>query len=157
MRNLIYVMLVVFLPLTLASDTQHRFKVHVGVNGDDKTTTGILTSHLKRELRALGDVDIVGWTGDWKYTIRVFYHEIKTKGGVKTGNLAIASITEARLYKHYLKDFVQQDIIKPVLPGTLGVAYWPKDDLQEWCISTVGAFNDDELDSVRLLNSIQIE
>ncbi len=53
MRNLISVILMVFLPLTLASDTQHRFKVYVSVDGDDETTTGLLTSHLKRELRAL--------------------------------------------------------------------------------------------------------
>ena len=85
MRNLISVMLIVFLPLTLASQTQHRFKVCVHVSGDDETTTSLLKSHLKRELRALGDVDIVGWDGDWEFRIAVVYHEIKTKGGVKTG------------------------------------------------------------------------
>ena len=52
MRNLISVMLIVFLPLALASETQHRFKVYVIVDGDDEPTTSLLTSHLKKELRA---------------------------------------------------------------------------------------------------------
>ena len=149
MRNLISVILVVFLPLTLASDTQHRFKVYVGVDGKDETTTSLLTSHLKRELRALGDVDIVGYKDDWRFAIRVTYLEHKTEGGVKTGSLSIASIKEKRLYKHYLKDFVQQDIVKPVFPGSLWVAIWHKDRLQEWCISEAGNFNDDFLEFVR--------
>ena len=142
-------MLMVLLPLTLASDTQHRFKVYVHVSGRDETTTGLLTSHLKRELRALGDVDIVGWDDDWKFMIRVSYLEHTRVSGVKTGWLSIASISEDRLYKHYLKDFVQQDIIKPVIPGSLGVSVWSKDTLQEWCISEVGSFNDKELEVAR--------
>ena len=54
MKNLICMILIVFLPLTLTSQTQHRFQVYVSVEGNDKTITNILTSHLKRELRALG-------------------------------------------------------------------------------------------------------
>lgn len=144
MRNLISVMLMVLLPLTLASDTQHRFKVYVEVDGDHKTTTGLLTSHLKRELRALEDVDIVGYADDWEYAIRVSYLEHETKGGVKTGDLSIAYIREIRVPKFNLKDDIND--IKMVLPGKLGVAHWTKDNLQEWCILKVGHFNDDYLE-----------
>ena len=73
--------------------------------------------------------------------IRVVYLE-HTKGGVKTGGLSIASALEERLYKRYLKDFVQQDIIKPVLHGGLWVSVWLKDDLHAWCISAAGNIND---------------
>ncbi len=153
MRNLVSVMLIVLLPLTLASDTQHRFKVYVSVDGDDETTTGLLTSHLKRELRALGDVDIVGWDGDWEFRIAAVYHEIKTKGGVKTGNLSIAHTYQARVPKHFLKDYVHY--IKAVYPGFLGAAHWPKDNLQEWCVYAAGNFNDDTLEFERGIRKSQ--
>ena len=146
MRNLLSMMLVVFLPLTLASDTQHRFKVYVSVDGKNDTVTSILTSHLKKELRALGDVDIVGSDDDWKYAIRAFYIQM-TKSGVKTGGLSIATITETRVPKFYLKENVRN--MKVVLPGVLGVAYWPEDRLQEWCISEIGSFNDNVLEIAR--------
>ena len=155
MKNLISVILMVFLPLTLASDTQLRFQVYVEVEGDNETITGILTSHLKRELRALGDVDIVGYDDDWWHAIRVHYVEHVTKGGVKTGGLSIASIREIRLGKPHFKDgkFHFKDDsrnIKAVLfPSPLAVAVWPKDNLQEWCISITGHFNDDSLEYLR--------
>ena len=147
MKNLICMILTVFLPLTLASQTQHRFQVYVSVEGNDKTITNILTSHLKKEFRALGDVDIAGKDDDWGYAIRVFYVETKTEGGVKTGGLSIASIMEMRLGKFYFKD--DSHNIKAVFPGILGAAYWGKDNLQEWCISRAGSFNDTYLETYR--------
>lgn len=147
MRVLSYVLLVVFLPLTLASDTQHRFKVYVDVDGDDETITSLLTSHLKRELRALGDVDIVGYDGGWIFAFRVFYLEQKTKGGVKTGYLSIAYITETRVSPSFFKDDISR--LKVVYPGRLGAATWAKERVQELCISITGDFNDDTLDFVR--------
>ncbi len=147
MRNLIYVMLIVLLPLTLASQTQHRFKVFVSVDGDDETTTGLLTSHLKRELRALGDVDIVRYADDWEYVICVVYKE-HDRGGVKTGSLSIAYTMDYRIPKFDLKENVNH--FKVVLfPGNLGVANWSKDNLQAWCISRAGVFNDDYLEVAR--------
>lgn len=144
MKNLICVMLMVFLPLTLASDTQHRFKVYVKVIGDDETTTSLLTSHLKRELRALGDVDIVvRYEDDWEFRIAVRYLEHEKSSG-KTGGLSIAYTTQPRVPKSYLKDNVNN--IKAVFPGTLAAAVWHKDNLQAWCISAAGDLNDDYLE-----------
>ena len=152
MKNLISVILVVFLPLTLASETQHRFQVYVSVDkNDDETTTGLLTSHLKRELRALGDVDIVGTDDNWEYALRVFYIEEETIGDVKTGWVSIAYIVETRVAKAFLSDVAHEIKIKAVYPGTLGVAHWHKDRLQEWCISTAGQVNDSRLEFVRSL------
>ena len=149
MKNLISVILVVFLPLTLASQTQHRFQVYVRVvEGDDATLTSLITSHLKRELRALGDVDIVGHGDDWEYTIGVIYLEHE-RGGVKTGTLSIASTMQVCVPKFYFSDaFVNT---KAVIPGNLRVATWSKDTLQEWCISEAGDFNDKYLEFFRSL------
>ena len=151
MKNLISVILVVFLPLTLASQTQHRFQVYVIVSGENDTITSILSSHLKRELRALGDVDIVGWDDDWEYALRVFYLEEETIGGVKTGWVSIAYIVETRVAKAFLSDAAHEIKLKAVYPGTLGVAHWHRDNLQEWCISAAGKVNDSRLEFVRSL------
>ena len=150
MKHLICVMLVVFLPLTLASETQLRFQVYVSVGGDNETITTLITSHLKRELRALGDVDIVGYNDDWRYMIDVFYLEHKTKSGVKTGNLSIARTMAIRVPKFVFSDAFLDT--KAVLPGTLGVAVWTKDELQKWCISEAGSFNDEHLEPNRSLS-----
>ena len=153
MKNLISVILMVFLPLTLASQTQHRFQVYVEVSGDNETITGILTSHLKRELRALGDVDIVGEDDDWDYVMRVIYRENATKGGVKTGGVSIASYMAIRVPKFWFKDAFQDTDLKAVsFPVNLGTSFWPKDNLQEWCISEAGSFNDLYLESYRSLS-----
>ena len=146
MKNLISVILMVYLPLTLASETQHRFQVYVDVEGDDETITNILTSHLKRELRALGDVDIVGEDDDWGYALRVRYIEHE-RGGVKTGDLSIAYIREMCLGKFYFKDDSRNTMA--IFPGILRVSVWDKDNLQGLCISVVGYFNDTHLESYR--------
>ena len=49
----------VSMPLTLASDTQHPLTVYVSVDIKNETTRSLLLSYIKRELRSLGDVDIV--------------------------------------------------------------------------------------------------
>ena len=139
MKNLVCLMLMVFLPLTLASETQHRFKVYVYVGGKDKTTTNLISSYLKRELQTLGYVDIIGYLGDWKYRFDVVYVEVLAKDGANTGKLAIASMMQKRVEKFYLKDNFSN--LKVVFPGHLGASYWDKDDLQKWCISEVADFN----------------
>ena len=103
------------------SETQHRYKVSVSVLGDDETITNLPTSHLKKELRALGDVDVVGYGDDWEYFINVFYVETKTADGAKTGSLAIARSFAKRVPKFYFKEIASLTIA--TFRETLGVAY----------------------------------
>ena len=151
MRNLICVLLVVLLPLTLASQTQHRFKVHVIVEGEDATINSVISSHVKRELRALGDVDIVGESNDWRFLILISYLELKTEGGRKNGQLAIANVAHLRVSEHHLIGFdnISSSWFEPVYPGSLGVAYWSRDNLHKWCITMAGEFNDTRLEFAR--------
>ena len=152
MKNLISVILMVFLPLTLASDTQLRFKVYVSVSGDNETITTILTSHLKRELRALEDVDIVGIDDDWTYVIGVTYVEGELKGGVKTGQLSFAYDMAIRVPKFFFNDAFQDTVAVEYSHSRLGVSIWDKDNLQEWCLSVAGSFNDLYLEIARSLS-----
>ncbi|MCY4570166.1 MAG: hypothetical protein OXD49_17910 [Candidatus Poribacteria bacterium] len=153
MRNYICIFLIVCLPLTLASETQHRFKVYVSVDGDNESVTTLLSSHLKRELRALGDVDVVRYNDNWEYYINIVYFEIKTVSGAKTGDLAIAQYIARRVPKFAFTELASRTTIA-VYPGTgtLGVSHWKTENLQEWCISTVGRFNDQKLEDARSFN-----
>lgn len=146
---LLFLFLVVLLPLTVASDTQHRFLVCVQVDGGDKTATALITAHLKRELRALGDVDIVGYIDEWEYLLKVFYVVLQNKTGAETGYFSIASSFSMRVPRLYFLESFSN--VKVVYPPTLAAAYWPRDNLQEWCIMTVGDINDRNLDAYRSL------
>lgn len=126
---LFFPFLVVLLPLTLASDTQHRFKVYVEVQGEDQTINTFMSSHLKRELRALGDVDVAGKADNWEYQIKIYYIEILTKAGAKTGALAIADSMNQRVAKFFIKDIESTRNLIAVYPGRLGSAYWYRDNL----------------------------
>ena len=141
MKKLVLIFCLVMLPLTLASDTQHRFKVYVDVSGDDKQVVNTIESHLKRELRLLGDVDIVGKDDDWEYIIGIFVLEIKWKDGTTTGSFAIAIYDAIRLPKYMYKDPKDYESWKAILNVEPSVAYYPKERLHEYCINKAGAFN----------------
>ena len=146
MKNLFCLLFVVALPLALASETQHRFKICVDVGGEDETVNGLITSHLKREFRALGDVDIVEFDAAWEYLMGVTYTAIKAKTGEKTGWLCLTSHFAKRVPKTYFKNVYK---VIAIYPGRLGASYWERDNLQEWCILKVGSVNDDHLELAR--------
>ena len=152
MRNLICVMLVVFLPLTLASQTQNRLKVTVYVFGDNAHTNNVLESHLKRELRLLGDVDIVAMDEFWHFALQVSYLENTYKDGTKTGWVTLASVLNERIPDIYFKE-LWLGVLKrhPVYPGPTIPAFYPKDDLDEYCVSEIGRIDKNDLTPVRKL------
>ena len=104
MKKLVQLLCLFTLPLTLASDTQHRFKVYVTVSGDDINATNFIENHLKRELRILGDVDIVGVHDNWGYIIDFNVMSIDLTDGRKSGNFAISSYHASRLGEHLFKN-----------------------------------------------------
>ena len=152
MRNLICMLLVVFVPLTLASDTQHRFKVYVKVGGEDaKQAVNTIENHLKRELRLLGDVDVVGEDDNWEYIINIMVLSIKWKDGTKTGLYAISTYDANRLPRFVYKDAADYKARQATWVGTLGTAYYPEDRLSEFCINHVGDIDKIKLEPVRSL------
>ncbi|MCG9131508.1 hypothetical protein J5I95_07500 [Candidatus Poribacteria bacterium] len=153
MRNLICVMLVVFLPLTLASQTQKRFKVCVNVYGDDAQITNTLESNLKREFRLLGDVDIVDFDENWHFVYSTSYLEAKFKDGRKRGYVAIASVWYERVPDSYFKvDRLAQLKGQPVYSSrSPGAALYDTDILDKHCVWTVGNVDKVYLTPVRKL------
>ena len=150
MRNLICVMLMVFLPLTLASQTQKRFKVAVGVFGDNTHINNVLESHLKRELRLLGDVDIVEPKESWHFALNVVYVELELKDGTKTGWLALTSTLNERIPDIYFK---YKNLLKgpPVYLAPLIPAYYSTDSLDKYCVVTIGSIDKASLTPARKL------
>lgn len=151
MRNLICVMLVVLLPLTLASQTQKRFKVAVFVaQGDDVHITNTLESHLKRELRLLGDVDIVEFDEFWHFTLYVNFFEIEFKDGSKTGYVALASVFYQKIpYTYFKVDRLADLLRESVYIQAPNPAYYHRDNLDKYCVGTVGDIDKNHLAPIR--------
>ena len=145
-------MLVVFLPLTLASQTQKRFKVAVYVGGEDVHMTNTLESHLKRELRLLGDVDIVEVDENWHFVLATQYLESDFMDGRKTGHVALAYIFLERIPDFYFKaDRLVNLKQQPVYAELPAVAYYNRDTLDKFCVGTVGSIEKNYLTSARKL------
>ena len=143
--------LVMLLPLTLASETQHRLKVYVKVagDGDNKHAVNTVESHLKRELRLLGDVDIVGETDNWVYIIEMFVLTLEFQDGRKTGRFAIAIREAYRLNELAYKYPTDYKTIQATCFGNLGAAHYPSEGLPKFCVIFVNGFEKRVLERVR--------
>ena len=101
-RTLLFVLIMAVTPFAFISDTDTqvsvlpdtsiRFEICVLVTPEDDTDLDErLEVFLRRELRALGDVDIVKRDSDWNFLFAYNLLEIELKDGTKTGQLSIAS------------------------------------------------------------------
>ena len=122
------------------------------VFGDNGHINNILESHLKRELRLLGDVDIVAGDEFWHLALQVSYLENKYKDGTKTGWITLASVLNERIPDFYFKEHWLNVLRKhPVYPESPIPAFYPKDDLDEYCVSTIGGIDKNSLTPARKL------
>ena len=149
MRNYICIFLVVCLPLTLASQTQHRFKVHVYVEGRNKQSINTIESHLKRELRLLGDVDIVGADDNWEHIIKIFVMDTEFKDGRKTGYVTIGSWNAYRLHTFFYANPESYKTMKATWGGNIGSAYYTHETLPVFCINHINDFDKNVLETSR--------
>ena len=149
MKKFVLLFCIFMLPLTLASDTQHRFKVYVEVGGDDEGAVRTIESHLKREFRLLGDVDIVGENDDWEFTVETFFISNKYKDGRKTGTYAVATYNAIRVPEwHFTNPETYKDR-QPTAFGKLSAGYMHQDMLPRYCVEYVGSFEKDTLEVYR--------
>ena len=155
--KIVFIILVcIFAPLTLVSDTQKRIKVHVYVDEDPNTDVDDrLEAFLKREFRALGDVDIVNDEhSDWDYLCDYNFGENKFKDGSKTGHLSIASAVLMSVPKHLVTfDTTNRGIhTKPVFFQNLYTASWQTDNLHEYAIQSVASIDKTDFELWREIN-----
>lgn len=153
-RVVLIVLVVIFMPSALAFDTQHRFKicVYVGTGDPDSDLDDRLEAFVKRELRALGDVDIVSEHSDWEFICTYFIMEIEFKDGTESGNLAIARGCFKSVPKYHFESYTFQGFDKPIHISALGAAYWGRDGLHEYAIQSVASIDKDYLEPVREIN-----
>ena len=135
---------VIFLPLGLASDTQHRFKVAVSVTIKDETTKSIILSYIKRELRSLGDVDVVSIGEEWNYQIVAVLVEHRITGtDRKSGSLSIAWTVHQSFYVEHLS---HGDVVwYPRLLCEVG----PTENLDQYCKEIVAYLDTDYIEVLR--------
>ena len=155
MKQFFAVFLIFLIPLTLASDTQYRFKVYVEVNGDDEQAVNTIESHLKREFRLLGDVDVVGKDGDWKYILSVSPRNMEFIDKTKTEHFIIAYYAATKFPKDFIDTTDDRwaiafySLSKPVMDVVLGSANYSRERLPEWCINLVNKFDKGKLEPIR--------
>ena len=121
----------------------HKFKVCVGVSAPevDKTEGDIIESHLKRELRALGDVVIVDEKDDWQFRIRVSIVGANYKDGRKAPEVSIARSVNRRVPRFYFNTYEFKAPSIPVYDYGPSAAIWNRDNLHAWCISDANSFD----------------
>ena len=156
MKKFILLVCLFLIPLTLVSETQHRFKIYVHVYkaeaDDDPHIRKVLDNTLKRELLSLGDVDIVRLDEAWHFILDVHCIEEKFTSGRKTAELSIAEGFYERVPRSYFKPDRYYDLPQPpVYAHRLGVASCPRFRLEAYCIDVVGAIDKEFLTPIREL------
>ena len=120
-----------------------KFNVFVIVSApeEDKTEEDIIESHLKRELRALGDVVIVDEKDDWQFRITVSVNGVNYNDGRKAPEISIASVMFRRVPRLYFKTYDFEYPYLPVYDYGPSVASWDRDILSSWCITKANDYD----------------
>ena len=104
MKKLFLLVCLFLMSLKLASDTQHRYKVAISLSFAEELNKRILSSYLKRELRSLGDVDIVSVNEEWNYIIKITGFETQYKStGMESGDIVMSWIALKAIDKNILR------------------------------------------------------
>ncbi|MCE2399499.1 hypothetical protein J4G08_01285 [Candidatus Poribacteria bacterium] len=86
-----------------------QLDIHVEISCSDNTTKSLIESYIKRELRSLGDIELVDRKdAKWILSLIVIPHTSKTTGN-KTGRTSIAIM---RLYQFTCDTAIHEGIIK---------------------------------------------
>lgn len=119
-------------------------------DNDDAQITSDLESNLKREFRLLGNVDIVEFDEFWHFTLYVNFFEIEFKDGRKTGYVALASVFYQKIPHTYFKVDRLADLLRePVYIQAPNPAYYHRDNLDKYCVGTVGDIDKNHLAPIR--------
>ena len=154
MKKLVLLVCLFLLPLTLTSETQHRFRVFVHVfesqqsNLYDKYTRDFLETKLKKQLHLLEDVDIVEAdeyrvSPNWHFSLQVCYLQNTFIENSKTKRqFAIAFEFSERVPLSYFRGDRYPDSNRtPVYTHFLGIDSRDIEQLDHYCIWVV-----DEMD-----------
>ena len=158
---LLFILIISIIPFTLVSDTDtqitvvpdipRKFKICVLVVKDDDTHLDEkFESFLRRELRVLGDVELVRKKSAWHYLLAYSILEHTSKG-IKTGDLSTAeTVLEGVVVGYDPKDDFASDVYgRPGYFQSLRSGLWTIDSLHECAIGAIGSFDKDYLEPLR--------
>ena len=144
MKKFVLLVCLFLIPLTLVSETQHRFRVVINVfegkQGDvnDAFVKEFLEVRLKKEFYLLEDVDIVELNDEWHFEFWICYMQNIFTDGRKSGDISIAYGFSERVPLSYFKeDHYLHFGLPPVYLRRLGVGSFPMDKLDEYCVDAV--------------------
>ena len=127
-------------------DQKVKVYVFVVANNDEVTNRHIIESHLKRELRMLGNVEIVDFEDDWTFRILIQAIFLKNKTGVKTGWVSLALSTHMRVPKRFFKHYDFPPSYEPVyVTSCPSASYWNTNGLPDWCVGAANSFEEQSL------------
>ena len=151
---LVLICLTIGIPATLSQE--NRIPVSVIVSAKDPSTKSLIESHIKRNLRGLGDVNVNTYPG---YTIHIVAIKIKNIGGNHTGYsiaTAITSSSSVSLYDGFTDEMkkiiipaeAKKKLLEPIeefenLNLSIG------NDLKSMCEEIVADFDTEHLESAR--------
>lgn len=149
------IFLSIFVDNAYAPDTE-KFKVCVIVEyeKEDRTEGQIIESHLKKELRALGDVIIVNEKADWQFRVWIATLGLEYKDGTRHASISIASALQLRIPKNEFRFYRYTHPHIPIYAFTPAPSYYLRDNLSEWCVSEANMI-DKQLESFRNLSDFE--
>lgn len=163
MKKVVLLTCMFLIPLTLASETQRRFRVFVNVieskNADvyDTYIKEFLEVRLKKEFYLLQDVDVVDvdqvrFGADWDFVLSICYLQHVFFDGDKTGQISLANDLSERVPRSYFKDnlYPVRDRA-PVYATHLGISLYSRESLDEYCIWLVGGIDKEVFTPIREL------
>lgn len=158
MKKVVLLGCLFLIPLTLASETQRRFRiaVHVfeGKDGDkqDIYIKKILQTNFEREFNLLEDVDVVQIHENWHFEFEIICLQNQYTNGLRTGILSIADGFYERVPQTYFKADQYPAMFRvPVFPHHLGVGSSRISQLDQYCIQRVAEIDKEVLTPKRIL------
>lgn len=144
---------------------QHRYAVAITAICESESTKNLIESHIKRELRNLGDVRLTN-IEDALYVIQIVALPLKSElTGHETGDISLAYtfLIEERGFiaiKDTLRTMVREEELTQfdAMVGIhgkcysypyLAAAYWKKDDIDKLCRDIVATFDIKTLEPIR--------
>ena len=162
MKKFVLIACLLLIPLTLASETQRRFQIAVGVfkgkhdDVHDAYVKDYLQTRLKKELQGLDDVDTVEINERWHFALVISYFQhTLTEGNQKTGWISIADGFFEQIPPSYFRPERYPKLRGiPVYLGAytdFGVSLYQRDMLNEYCQKRVQAIDTQILSPIRTL------
>ena len=138
MRKIVLVIILVLSASFVNSDT---IKVCLYTSSEETSTENKVASYLRRELRSLGDVEVVDSWSDWILMVETI--EPTYVSGQKTGGIVC--------YVNYLRPFVCKSEPYIVYEDSSWVI-GPLDELKDLCETIVAVFDNFKLEPYRQNN-----